>query len=171
MLSAEDIIKFLNLKPLQIEGGYYRETYRSEENISKVALPDRYQHQKSFCTAIYFLLTPDTISAIHRLPTDEIFHFYVGDPVEMLILHPSGKSEIAMLGSELEKGQFPQVIVPSGAWFGGKLIKGGEYALMGTTMSPGFDFEDHEIGDLEQLVRQFPNRRELILELTGSNNK
>ena len=157
-MTANDIIRLLDLKPLPLEGGYFRETYRS-----KVVFPGR---QKSAGTAIYYLLTPDTCSALHRLPTDELFHFYQGDPVQMLQLGPdSGK--VVMLGNDIQAGQRPQVVVPAGVWQGSCLAEGGKFTLMGTTMAPGFDFADYEAGDRQELSARYPEFAEMIKRLTG----
>jgi predicted cupin superfamily sugar epimerase len=165
-LSAEDIIGILKLEPLDMEGGYFCQTYRSTEEIPVSALPDRYKRPKLFGTAIYYLLTPEVKSAMHRLPTDEIFHFYLGDPVTQLQLHPDGSSDVITLGSEIDKGQQPQVIVPRFTWQGSILIEGGRFALLGTTMAPGFDYDEYEAGDREELIRKYPNHRDLIIRLT-----
>ena len=166
MLTAQEIIRRLGLKPLPEEGGFYRETYRSEEQISREGLPARYSSAKSFCTAIYYLLTPETCSALHRLNSDEIFHFYLGDPVSMLQLHPGGGSELITLGRDLGRGEQLQAVVPRDTWLGALLNQGGSFALMGTTMAPGFDFSDYEHGSRQELIRQYPDREELILKLT-----
>ena len=170
MLTAEEIIRKLSLKPLPGEGGFYRETYRSEEKIPMKGLPGRYSSAKSFCTAIYYLLTPDTCSALHRLSSDELFHFYLGDPVSMLQLHPGGTSKLLTLGQDVEKNEHLQVAVSRGTWLGAFLNEGGSFALMGTTMAPGFDFSDYEHGDREKLVRQYPDRKELITRLTRADD-
>lgn len=166
MLTAEQIIEMFNMKPLHHEGGFYVETYRADENISKASLPNRYSKNKSLCTAIYYLLTPDTQSALHRLPTDEIFHFYLGNPVNMLQLHPDGTSKIITLGHDIAKGQQVQVIVPRDVWQGSVLIEGGRLALMGVTVAPGFDFSDYEKADRHNLITQYPEHKELITRLT-----
>jgi predicted cupin superfamily sugar epimerase len=165
MLSADDIIKKYNLKPLPMEGGYYTETYRSDEIIARNALPDRYKADKSPGTAIYYLLTPDTKSALHRLPTDEIFHFYLGDPVRMLLLNEGGEGEIITLGSDIEAGQHVQFVVPCGVWQGAHLIEGGLFALMGTTMAPGFDFADYEPADRDYLIETHSDFKDIIARL------
>ena len=162
----EDIIRILSLVPLPREGGFFRETYRSEVRIPASALPPVYSGPRHAGTAIYFLLTPDTVSLIHRLPGDEIFHFYLGDPVEMLQLHPNGKAYSIIIGSDLERGMQPQVVVPAGVWQGSRLVAGGRFALMGTTMAPGFEVDDFEGGDREALLRQFPEYAHLIRALT-----
>lgn len=166
MLTAEQIIALLDLKPLPLEGGYFRETYRSADCLPASALPAHYGCVKSAGTAIYYLLTPDTFSAMHRLPTDEVFHFYRGSPVQMLQLHSNGRGELLTLGHDVVAGQRPQVVAPRGVWQGSLLVPGGAYALLGTTMAPGFDFTDYEPGVRSQLVAQYPNYAELICRLT-----
>jgi len=165
-MSAEQIIAALNLRPHPLEGGYFRETYRSEETVAAAALPPRYAADKQFGTAIYYLLTPATYSEMHRLPTDEIFHFYAGDPVEMLQLLPDGTSRIMVLGPNVLAGQQPQLVVPRGVWQGSRLVPGGRFALLGATMAPAFDYRDYEAGQREQLVRQYPDRVDLLASLT-----
>ena len=164
-MTGKKIIDLLDLKPLPKEGGYYRETYHSQELISKQSLPLRYTNSKVFCTSIYYLLTPDTFSALHKLPTDEIFHFYLGDSVIVLQLHPDMTSNVITLGQELDKGQQVQVIVPQDTWQGTFLQNGGKYALLGTTMSPGFDFSDYTEGLKDDLINHYPDQVELISRL------
>jgi predicted cupin superfamily sugar epimerase len=168
MLSADRIIEYLGLQRLPIEGGAFRQSYRAAESISGDALPARYQRDKPLCTAIYYLLTsdPDSFSAIHRLPTDEIWHFYLGDPVEMLLLYQDGRSETLMLGHDLLSGQQVQFVVPSGVWQGARLAEGGRFALMGTTMAPGYDGGDYTGGGRQVLSERYPDRADLIRELT-----
>lgn len=168
MLTAQQIIDTLGLQPLPLEGGLFVQTYVSAETISPPALSQRYHAGKPFCTAIYFLLTdqPDSFSALHRLPTDEIYHFYLGDPVEMLLLHPTGKSERIVLGADLLNGQKVQFVAPRGVWQGSRLIRGGKYALLGTTMAPGYTPSDYEGGEREALLKQYPQQSELITGLT-----
>ena len=151
-LDAGEIIKLLRLEPLAMEGGFYRETYRSSGKIPRSALPSVYRSDKSMGTAIYYLVTPDTFSALHRLPGDEIFHFYLGDPVIMLQLFPEGGGKKVVLGNDIARGQNLQYTAPGGVWQGLFLMEGGRYGLLGTTMVPGFDYEDFELGDREQLA-------------------
>ncbi len=165
MLKAEDVIAALQLQPLPREGGYYRETYRSRDTLPATVLPSRYQSDKAIGTAIFYLLTPDTFSALHRLPTDEIFHFYLGSPVQMLQLWPDGRGCIATLGTDVLAGQSPQVVVPQGVWQGSWLIPGGAFALLGTTMAPGFDFADYEAGQWQDLVERYPDHADAIRRL------
>lgn len=166
MLSAQQIIELYNLKPLSEEGGFFTETYRSTEMLGKKSLPACYSREKSCGTAIFYLLTPDTCSALHRLPTDEIYHFYLGDPVVMPQLFPDGDSRIIRLGQNLTRGEQVQAVVPRGVWQGAVLDEGGHFALMGTTMAPGFDFDDFQPGEREQLVKLYPAMRDLIIRLT-----
>jgi uncharacterized protein len=166
MLTADEIIRALDLKPHPEEGGFYRETYRSPESLQGDSLPVRYSSPRSLGTAIYYMLTPHSISALHRLPTDEIFHFYLGDPVEMLWLLPDGASHVITLGQDLLKGEMLQWVVPMGSWFGSHLKAGGRFALMGTTMAPGFEFADYEPGDQAALIAQYPGHESLIRSLT-----
>lgn len=154
------------MKPLPAEGGYYVETYRASEKIGQAALPARYTSERNFSTAILYLLTPDTLSSLHRLKSDETFHFYLGDPVTMLQLHPDGSSEVITLGQDVLTGQRIQVTVPKDSWQGAFLKQGGKFALMGTTIAPGFKFNDFELGRQEELLQQYPNQRDLILKLT-----
>jgi uncharacterized protein len=166
MLTAEEVISLLHLTPLRIEGGYFIETYRSGEMISGESLPGRYSGPRSMSTAIYYLLTPGTFSEIHRVNSDEIFHFYLGDPVEMLELFPDGSGGRTVLGGDLAAGQRPQKMVPAGAWQGTRLIDGGTMALLGTTVSPGFSYEDYTSGGRIDLALKYPRFEDLINKLT-----
>jgi predicted cupin superfamily sugar epimerase len=166
MITTDQIKNLLHLKPHPKEGGYFVETYRSTEYIPEGALPKRYQGVRSYATAIYYLLTPETFSAMHRLQSDEIFHFYLGDPVEMLQLLPDGSGRVLILGPDILNGMQPQVIVPRGVWQGSKLLHGGTFALLGTTVSPGFEFADYESAQRDVLVESYPKYRDLIITLT-----
>jgi predicted cupin superfamily sugar epimerase len=166
MITADQIKALLNLKPHPAEGGYFVETYRSYEYIREDALPDRYKGARPYGTAIYYLLTPETFSAVHRLQSDEIFHFYMGDPVEMLQLLPDGSGRVLILGPDILNGMQPQVIVPRNVWQGARLLQSGRLALIGTTVSPGFEFMDYEFGHRHQLVESYPKFRDLIVALT-----
>lgn len=166
MLSAEEIIERLGMRPLREEGGYFVEPYRSEEMIPKAGLPERYPSDRAFGTAIFYLLTPDTCSALHRLASDEIFHFYLGDPVTMLQLFPDGSSRVLTLGQDITHDQELQVVVPRGTWQGSFLVEGGAFALLGCTVAPGFEYADYEHGSREVLLDQYPDQRELIIRLT-----
>jgi predicted cupin superfamily sugar epimerase len=165
-MKAEELKKWLNLAPLRGEGGYFAVTYRTPEGVPQAALPPRYNGDRSFGTAIYYMLTPDEFSALHRLKSHEIYHFYLGDAVTLLLLYPGGESEVITLGHGIEAGQRVQVVVPQGTWQGSFLQPGGAFALMGTTMAPGFDPADFELGSRESLMRTYPDRQLLIERLT-----
>jgi hypothetical protein len=164
-LTAEDLINELGLKPLPGEGGYFAETYRATGVIPASVLAPKYSGPRPFGTAIYYLLTPETFSALHRLPGEEVYHFYLGDPVEMLQLEDDGSGRTIIIGSDLRAGMRPQVLVPGGVWQGSRLVPGGEFALLGTTMAPGFNFEDYTPGLREPLMRRYPAFRSLIAAL------
>ena len=164
-MNIEKILKKLNLTPHPNEGGFFAETYRSEENILKKNLPDRYNSERSYSTAIYYLLTSTTFSEIHRLKSDEIFHFYLGDPVEMINFFPDGKVKKIILGQDIFNDMELQVIVPKMVWQGAKLIDGGNFALLGTTVSPGFDYNDYETGNKENLFKLYPDYKNYIAKL------
>ena len=165
MLTVEALRAILGLVPHPVEGGYFAETYRSADQIPPAALPSRYGAARAASTAIYYLLTPDTFSAMHRLASDEIFHFYLGDPVEMLQLWPDGSHQVVLIGPDLEAGQRPEVIVPRHIWQGARLIPGGRHALLGTTVAPGFDYTDYETGQRPHLLTTHPQARNLITAL------
>jgi len=165
-MTVERLKKLLNLVPLPVEGGLFSETYRSSEKVPQASLPSRYSGDRVFGTAIYYLLTPDTFSALHRLKSDEIYHFYLGGPVTLLLLRPDGESEIITLGQDIGAGQRVQAVVPRGSWQGSFLQPGGAFALLGTTMAPGFDPADFEIGDRRRLISSYPDQQPLIERLT-----
>jgi uncharacterized protein len=167
-MTASELISLLGLTPLPIEGGYFRETWRSNLVLTPSSLPLRYTSDKSLGTAIYYLLTsdPNSFSALHRLPTDEIYHFYLGDPVEMLLLTGDGAARRVILGQNIAAGENVQLAVPAGTWQGSRLVGGGKYALLGTTMSPGFDPADYEPGVRAELIARFPQHAASIRALT-----
>jgi predicted cupin superfamily sugar epimerase len=166
MPSAEELIRHLGLAPHPKEGGFFRETYRAAEASS--ALPSRYQGPRSASTAIYYLLTPTTYSALHRLQTDEVFHFYLGDPVRMLQLDADGNGRTVVLGQDVLHGQQLQLVVPRGVWQGSCLEPGGAFALLGCTVAPGFEYIDYESGDRQALLTQYPAFADMIRRLTPS---
>ena len=148
------------------EGGYFREIYRSNEFINKKSLPERYSSFRSFSTSIYFLLESSEFSAFHRLKSDEIWHFYKGAPIRIFIIFRGGELRQYDLGSDPEKNQVFQALIPKGCWFAAKVIKPDSFSLIGCTVSPGFDFEDFEMGRLEKLSKLFPQHSQLIRQLT-----
>lgn len=171
MITADNIINLLHLKPHPEEGGFFIETYRSTEKIPEDILSNRYQGVRSYSTAIYYLLAPKSFSSIHRLRSDEIFHFYLGDPVEMLQLYPDGSGRVFILGSDILNGMQPQVIVPRGVWQAARLLQSGRFALLGTTVSPGFEYMDYETGKRDVLIKNYPQFQNLIIALTKDSVK
>jgi uncharacterized protein len=168
MDKIQEIIRTLGLIPLTQEGGLYVQTYRSSEMIPQAALPAHYNGPRSFGTAIFYLMTADadSFSALHRVETDEIYHFYLGDAVELLLLLPGGASRRVILGPKIMEGQQVQFVVPAGAWQGSRLLDGGDYALLGTTMAPGFDRADFALGERRELVTGWPQEDAQIVRLT-----
>jgi uncharacterized protein len=166
MLTADQIREFFQMQPLPVEGGYFAESYRSPLTIPSQSLPPGYPRERSIATAIYYLLTPDTFSAVHRLRGDETYHFYLGDPVEMLQLKPDGTGAAILLGQNIASGMRLQHTVPGCAWQGSRLAPGGNFALMGTTMAPGFDPADCELGNRAELCARYPAYAPLITMLT-----
>jgi hypothetical protein len=170
-MTAAEVKKLLALTPHPREGGWFVRTYESGERIAPEAFPARsgaarYPTPRHTATAIYYLLEPDTFSEMHRLKSDEIFHFYAGDAVEMLQLTAPGIGRIVRIGSDLAAGERPQVVVPRGVWQGSRLVAGGQWALIGCTVSPGFEFEDYEAGGRAELIAGWPAFTALIQELT-----
>ena len=144
------------------EGGWYRETYRSSERIERAALPPRFGGPRAFSTAIYYLLRAGERSALHRIKSDEVWHHYAGDAVELWLLEEPGGARQVRLGGDGE----PQVIVPAGVWYGARVVDGGAYALMGGTVAPGFDFADFELADRAALLATWPGERAIIETMT-----
>jgi predicted cupin superfamily sugar epimerase len=158
MPSAQEIIEKLDLVPLPEEGGYYRETYRSEgEKLPAKTFGIDAESKRSISTAIYYLVSAESFSAIHRIKSDEVFHYYAGDPVEMIQFDDQGNLSRFILGNDILGGETPQVVVPKGVWQALRLVEGGQWALLGTTVAPGFEFEDFEVGTREKMTELFPH--------------
>jgi predicted cupin superfamily sugar epimerase len=171
MLNAQAIKDWLKMAPNVQEGGFLSPVYQSS-----VIIPDRdlkgfkaSKHGRAICGAIYYLLESPGCSVLHRVTGDMIYHFYGGDPVQMLLLHPRhgpGRSEVCVFGNNLVQRQSPMKVVPGGTWLGSRLMPGGSWALMGVTMAPGFDPKDYAIGDRKRLIKEFPEQTDLITQLT-----
>ena len=162
-----ELIKSLDLQP-HPEGGWYRETYRATESILPDGLPGRYTGSRSHATAIYFLLTSSAFSALHRLKSDEQWHFYQGSPLSLHVIHADGHYAPITLGASLAQGETFQAVVPHGCWFGATVDAPGTYTLVGCSVAPGFDFNDFEIADRKSLTGAFPQHEALIMRLTRS---
>lgn len=159
-MTAEEIKSLLKLQPHPMEGGWFRQTYVSSVSVALLG------GVRPYGTAIYYLLEEGTFSEMHRLASDEIFHFYLGDPVEMLQLYPDGSSAVFALGPDLQAGQRVQLVVPAGVWQGTQLIGEGKAALLGCTVSPGFDYADYRSGSYAELAAEWPVEAERIRKLT-----
>jgi predicted cupin superfamily sugar epimerase len=166
-MTADEVKRILGLTPHPKEGGWFVRTYAARESIAPSGLGDgRYPGPRRTSTAIYYLLEPDTFSEMHRLRSDEIFHFYAGDPVEMLQLYPGSEGKIILIGGDLTQAQRPQVPVERGVWQGSRLAPGGSWALLGCTVAPGFEYEDYDSGAREKLIAQWPDFESYIVGLT-----
>lgn len=161
------VILSLNLQP-HPEGGYFRETYRSSGVIRSESLGENYTGERNFSTCIYFLLTSEMFSALHRIRQDEIWHFYDGSPIELHCISPDGTYAKTVIGRDIEKGEIPQFVVPGGSWFGARVILENDYSLVGCTVAPGFDFLDFELAVRSDLTLKFPRHTEIINMLSRS---
>jgi predicted cupin superfamily sugar epimerase len=163
--SAAFWIEHLGLTP-HPEGGHFRETYRAAERLSSTALPARYGGLRACSTAIYFLLRAGEVSALHRLKSDELWHFHAGGPLVVSVIDPGGARHDITLGPDPDAGQLFQATVPAGAWFGAALQSGTAYTLVGCTVAPGFEFADFELADRGALLWRYPQHAALIEHLT-----
>lgn len=163
MANKDQLIKTFSLLP-HPEGGYYKETYRSAEVIETIS--KQFPHQRNYSTAIYFLIEKDNFSALHRIKSDEVWHFYEGDALEVIEIDLKGNLICIQVGRDVSKGQTFQYTVKAGHWFGSRVLKGGEFSFVGCTVSPGFDFKDFEMGKCDELCKLFPQHSTLIKEMT-----
>lgn len=164
-IDVNNLIQQLNLSP-HPEGGWFRETYRSEEQVQKTALPDRFNDNRQLSTAIYFLIEKNNFSAFHRIKSDEVWHFYLGDTLNVHMLLPNGTLQTIHLGNNLQAGEQLQYVVPANVWFASEPAARSSFSLVGCTVSPGFDFADFEMGERQQLIEAFPQHEEIIERLT-----
>jgi predicted cupin superfamily sugar epimerase len=155
---ARAVVLALGLTP-HPEGGFFRETFRAPLAVEAP------QGSRTASTAIYFLLPAGTFSAWHRVRSDEVWHHYDGDPVELHTLAEDGEHRVTRLGRDLARGQEPQHVVPAGVWQAAAPC-GDRFALCGCTVAPGFDFADFEMPSRADLASHFPSKRELIERLT-----
>lgn len=163
-LTAEvrELVEFYKLEP-HPEGGFYRRTYCAEGLIQQSTQQMRFKGERHYSTAIYYLLPAGNRSKLHRIASDEVWHFYLGGPITIAEISPKdGKVKLTSLGNDFRKGQVFQHVVPAGSWFGSYPQEGTAFALVGCTVSPGFDFADFEIGDKDKLLKEFPNAKEVI---------
>ena len=162
--TAQSYIESLQMQP-HPEGGFFRESYRSEQTM-EVPAPGGGTQQRNVCTAIYFLLEAGNFSAFHRIKSDEIWHFYAGQALEVLELLPDGELCCTRLGPDILRGELPQYVVPANTWFASRVVDGGTFSLVGCTVAPGFDFADFQLARRQELLEIFPQHRQIITELT-----
>lgn len=158
----QGVIDRLGLAP-HPEGGYYRETYRSALEVQS---GPPFDGPRAWCTGIYFLLTGAAFSALHRIRSDEMWHFYDGDPLQVHMIAPDGTYRMVSIGRDFAAGEVPQFVVPAGHWFGATVVPPEGHALVGCTVSPGFDFADFELAQRAELVAQYPAHEAIITRLT-----
>lgn len=165
MKEAQALAGKLNLQP-HPEGGFFKETYRSDQVIPHSILGEDFDGDRNVCTGIYFLLTSDTFSAFHRINQDEMWHFYQGSPLMLHIISAKGEYQCIEIGADVLNGQHPQYVVKAGDWFGATVKNENDYSLVGCTVAPGFDFRDFELAERAVLSAQFPQHKEVIASLT-----
>lgn len=165
---AQYLKERLDLSELPGEGGYYKETYRSDKTI---ILPSETDGERSISTSIYYLLDGTQFSAFHRLKSDEIWHFYIGSSITLYIINKMENLSEVKLGSNIEKGELFQIQVRAESWFAATVNDISSYALIGCTVSPGFDYLDFELGDRKKLIERYPQHRSIIEKLTTSASK
>ena len=163
--TAKDWIEKLQLAP-HPEGGYFRQTYKSEVVIAQDALPAGFSGARAASTAIYFLLEGQNFSAFHRLLSDELWHFYAGAPLWVHVIDPAGSYSRIVLGGDPEAGQVLQAVVPARNWFASHVADWSSFAQVGCTVAPGFDFQDFEMGNRNELAARYPQHHDLIERLT-----
>ena len=165
---AQYLREKLDLSELPGEGGYYKETYRSDKTI---ILPSETDGERSISTSIYYLLDGTQFSAFHRLKSDEIWHFYIGSSITLYIINKMENLSEVKLGSNIEKGELFQIQVRAESWFAATVNDISSYALIGCTVSPGFDYLDFELGDRKKLIERYPQHKSIIEKLTTSASK
>jgi predicted cupin superfamily sugar epimerase len=165
MQSAAYWIEKLHLHP-HPEGGYFREFYKSELLLKKDCLTDSFHGDRAACTSIYFLLDKGNSSAFHKIASDEIWHFYAGQPLVIYELNEDGLLISHLLGNNPDAGEKFQVVITAGNWFASRLVNGDGYALVGCTVAPGFDFADFEMANRGELLDKYPHHQDLIISLT-----
>jgi hypothetical protein len=163
-VTARYYIDHLQLQP-HPEGGFYKETYRSAGTIHKSCLPNNINSERSYSTAIYFLLQEGDFSAFHKIKSDECWHFYEGGTLLIHVLEQNGNYRCIRLGRNIQEGELLQFVVPAGAWFASEPAPSTFFALVGCTVAPGFDFADFEMAKKENLLREFPEHESLVERL------
>jgi len=167
-LTADDIISRFNLRPLPVEGGFYRVTYTGNLQLPASVLPPSIRSERPAKSVIYYLLTADTKSRLHRLETDEMWHFYLGDGVDLFVFGTEDDYTKVELGHDVMDGLAVQAVVPAHSWFGARLRSGGRWALMACSLAPAYSDEDFSLPDdaeFASLLARFPSQRQILHEL------
>jgi len=171
MPTPQNVIDWLKLQPNKDEGGFFAGTYTSSINLPNSVLPGfpPVKSDRPLSDAIYYFLESGSISVLHKVTGDMVYHFYSGDPVQMLLLYPDNypnRYEICTFSNDLAAGAYPMKVIPGGTWLGSRLTPGGSYALMGVTMAPGFNPVDYTIGNRKDLIKLYPEVSDTILDFT-----
>ena len=173
-MNPKQIIDWLKLEKNEAEGGYFTSTFHSSVDIKSKELNgfSKTPSKISICDSIYYFLDSTGCSVMHKVTGDMIYHFYSGDPVEMLLLYPEGKGfpnrdEVCIFSNNLGAGGLPAKVIPGGTWLGSRLVAGGDHALMGVTLAPGFNPADYFIGERSKLIKQYPQQKARITALTN----
>jgi predicted cupin superfamily sugar epimerase len=146
------------------EGGYFRETYRCLEVMKHAHLSE--SSDRACATAIYFLLNGNQVSKFHRLRSDELWCYHAGSPLTLHVIEPDGTAQQFFLGQDIDKSEYPQLIIQKNRWFGANVTQKNSYTLVSCIVAPGFDFEDFELATREQLLTIYPQHQEIIEQLT-----
>jgi len=162
---AEQVIQLLQLQK-HPTCGFVAETYRSPHHVQAESLPLGYRGNRALGSVLYFLVTRDAQIALHRIRADQMYHYYAGDPLEVLLLYPDGRGVVSTVGFDLQKGIRPQLFIPGGTYHMSRLAPGGQYALLGTSEWPAVEPEDVELGQVGHLIESYPGMREALLSFT-----
>lgn len=165
MTSSKELVNKLDLQP-HPEGGYFKEVYRSEEEMKSEDLPERYKSPRCFGTSIYYMLEGERFSSFHKLKSDEIWHFYLGSPIILHLINKEGKYSKVIVGQNVDEDEHLQFTIPHGTWFAAEVKDKSSFSLVGCTVSPGFDFADFEMGERNNLIEMFPKFKDIIEKLT-----
>lgn len=164
MLNPQQLVDKYSLQP-HPEGGWYKQTYKSTESVAAAALPERFGGDRPFSTAIYFLLEQGNFSAFHRIKSDECWHFYAGDTLQVYVIQQDGTLKIISLGQAIENNELFQYVVPANCWFASRPAPGSAFSFVGCTVAPGFDFADFELANADVLSKEYPQHAAIIREL------
>ncbi|WP_417799872.1 cupin domain-containing protein [Tenacibaculum sp.] len=164
-MTTQQLIKKFDLTE-HPEGGFYKETYRSNGIIKNEHLNSNFVGDRNYSTCIYFLLTSEKFSAFHKINQDEIWHFYKGSTLKLHMISPEGNYSFVLIGNDFANDEFPQFVVPAGYWFAAEVNKENSYAFTGCTVAPGFDFNDFVLPKREELILLFPEHKEIVTKLT-----